>query len=803
MARANARRKAQEQGLGPLAGVNIVDMGVAGVGPWAATILAWLGANVVRVEPPFGDMLQNRQSPYINSISTAYTMCNLNKRSAILDLRDKSNWAKFEKIIREADVVMENHRADRLATLGVTFDSLKAINPRIIYFSCPGYGYGGPMRDWFCADPHAQALSGFASLAGPEGSTGEMFRLGGALDFNASVYIAAAVLLALLARERTGLPQRITMSQLSASMSIQISRIAEYLIAGVPPVAIGSASSQTAPHEAFLCEDKRWLAVGCETQKHWEGLCRALKREDLLQDPRFATNADRVKNRKELASVLQEVFKSKHSRWLALQLEKQGVPRGYFLDYESLWNHVHFLENEFFAIVDHPRQGKMRFGGLPWRFSRGQPPLGPAPIPGQHTEEVLAKGMGSPAHGAAIAPRDGIDPAEPPLKGMKVVDVSQGLCGPYVSLLLADHGAEVIKVEPPEGDYARTFAPQHKKGVSAAFVQLNHSKKSVTMDLSTEAGRADLKALLKDADVFIEDWGPDVAEEMGFGYTQLSRANKGLLYCALSYFGEKGPLCSMPGSELVVQATAGAQMFLGRAGEPPLRHGCEMASLDSAVFAFQGILAALFRKMQDGLGQRLSVSQLGVMTLLETNNWAAYSNPAEWNGHCLNEMTEPRGGIRTKDGILYFSFNSTTEEMFNDLIKTLGMEEALSDPRFMDPSLPFEARAFSSPFRAPDIWERYLKNYPTSYVTDLIMKAGGSPPPFNSTAGAINHPQIQSLNMVKEIKDPYWGRLRLLRPPWSGSWKDTGVKAPPRLGQHTREVAATSRAPMPAGRGAS
>src|SRR5262249_9855500 len=195
--------------------------------------------------------------------------------------------------------------------------------------------------------------------------------------------------------------------------------------------------------------------------------------------------------------------------------------------------------------------------------------------------------------------------------GFGVIDFTQGLCGPFCPMQLGDSGAEVIKIEPPAGDFARRMGPPFVGEESAVFLSLNRNKKSVVLDLETADGRQAAVHLARSADVLVEDFGADGAERIGLGHAQLREANPGLLHCSISPFGEEGPLRHANGSELVVQAMAEYTASLGRIGEKPVRLGADVASLNTGIFAAQAILAALFHRLRTGEGQRVAVSEFG------------------------------------------------------------------------------------------------------------------------------------------------------------------------------------------------
>ena len=271
------------------------------------------------------------------------------------------------------------------------------------------------------------------------------------------------------------------------------------------------------------------------------------------------------------------------------------------------------------------------------------------------------------------------------LDGIRVIDLTQGLCGPFCTMQLGDAGAEVIKIEPPAGDFAPRMGPPFVGDESAVFLSVNRNKKSVVLDLETSLGRQATALLTRDADVIVEDLGPGAAEKLGLGYAQLHGANNKLVCCSITAFGEHGPLRDRPGSELVVQAMAEYTASLGRIGDPPIRVGADIASLNTGIFAAQAILAALFHRLRTGEGQRVAVSEFGSLLHLRGIMWHSMSDPDDWYGFHLDHYTKPPdSGYQAENGPLYFILRRGSNEDWDRLVMELGMEEVLADRRFAD-----------------------------------------------------------------------------------------------------------------------
>ena len=271
------------------------------------------------------------------------------------------------------------------------------------------------------------------------------------------------------------------------------------------------------------------------------------------------------------------------------------------------------------------------------------------------------------------------------LTGYRILDLTQGLCGPFGAMRLGDAGAEIVKLEPLDGDAARTMGPPFVGQDSAVFLSLNRNKKSLALDIRTAEGRAIIRRLAARADALIADLTPDEAEELELDYAALQDLNPQLVYCAVSAFGDQGPLRNLPGAELVIQAMADYTNSLGRIGEPPVRLGTDVASLSTGVFVSQAVTAGLFHRLRTGQGQRVSVSMLGTLLHMRGIMWTSMTDPDDWYGFHLDNYTKPPDeGYKTKDGHVFFSLRRGSSEDWDRLLISLGMEDCLADPRFDD-----------------------------------------------------------------------------------------------------------------------
>ena len=377
------------------------------------------------------------------------------------------------------------------------------------------------------------------------------------------------------------------------------------------------------------------------------------------------------------------------------------------------------------------------------------------------------------------------------LDGFTIVDFTQGLCGPFASMRLADAGAEVVKIEPLTGDAARTMGPPFIQDESAVFLSLNRNKKSIALDVTKPEGREIAHKLIARAAVVLEDFGPGRAEKLGLGYEDLNQTNPTLVYCAISAFGEEGPLRDQPGAELVVQAMADYTHSLGEIGDAPVRLGTDVASLNTGIMASQAVTAGLFHRVRTGEGQRVAVSMLGTLLHMRGIMWTSMTDPDEWYGFHLDHYTRPPDeGYKTKDGHVYFGLRRGSSEDWDRLMLTLGLEEHIADPRFEG----FGREATSIGRYAPEvkpIWEKAFQQLTNDEVVKLVHEFHGDAVPFNNYPSLFAHPQVAELDIVKEVEHPAGGSFQAIGPVWRLADTPAAIKtSPPALGQHTDEVLA-------------
>jgi len=376
---------------GPLEGIRVFDMTLAMVGPTSTKQLGSMGADIIHIEAPETVRPIAGVPPNIRGVSIGYINWNLNKRGIILDLKEKKDREVAYKIIETCDIFVENMRTGVAARLGMGYADVSRVNPRIVYVDSTGYGRGGPMANTPGGDGNIQVFGGWTSTTGEPGGRGQTYRHFTQLDFNTGNFIAQAALLGLMARERTGKGQFIELSMVGAAMALQASRLAEFFATGKTPPPMGSANTNIVPHQAFLCQDKQWVAVGVEKERQWAPFCKVLKVEHLIGDSRFKTNRDRVVNRDQLIPILVERFKTLPRYHWIMELNEVGVPAAKFMEWDEIRYHPQTTANQHIVQVPTKAWGPIYDGGPPYHFSETPTRVFATPVPGEHTDEILSE----------------------------------------------------------------------------------------------------------------------------------------------------------------------------------------------------------------------------------------------------------------------------------------------------------------------------------------------------------------------------------------------------------------------------
>ncbi len=378
----------------PLENIRVLDLSRVLAGPYCTMLMGDMGADVVKVERPGkGDDTRGYGPPFLNGESTYFMSANRNKRSITLDIKNEQGHRILKSLVTRADVLVENFRPGTLDRLGFGYAQASAINPTLIYCSVSGYGHTGPMAEVPGYDLIVQGEGGIADLTGD--ADGPPTKVGTSqADIVAGMNAFQGILLALLSRAQTGQGQKIDIALLDCQVSLLTYQAGIYFGTGKSPTRMGNKHPSIAPYETFRCSDG-YVNIGCGNEVIWRRFCEAIGMTQLLEDSRFATNADRVENRSALNQILDPLLQTRTAaEWIEI-LRPRSIPVGPIHSVGEVLEHPQIQARQMVTELQHPTAGPIRLTGNPIKMSATPPEIQrPPPVLGEHSFEILNDWLG-------------------------------------------------------------------------------------------------------------------------------------------------------------------------------------------------------------------------------------------------------------------------------------------------------------------------------------------------------------------------------------------------------------------------
>src|SRR5437899_1089158 len=372
-----------------LAGLRVLDVTQVMAGPFCAMILADLGADVIKIEPPSGD--STRQMPgAVRGDSPSFNAVNRGKRSVVINLKVKEGRDVLMRLARSSDILIENYRPGVMTALGVGYEQVARLNPRLIYASISGYGHSGPARDKGGFDLIAQGVAGIMSVTGEPG--GPPMKAGVPItDLGAALFALVGILAAVESRHHTGVGQHVDTSLVDAGVALSVWEATEYFSGTGVAAPMGSGPRMNAPSHAIRCADG-YITIGAANERLFRRLCGVLGHPEWAHAPEFAENAGRVRNRADLAQRIESItLQQPRGHWLAF-FEQNDIPCGPINDYAQVFADPQVIARDMIVEVEHPTLGRLRALGSPIKMSATPADVGRrAPLLGEHTDEVMAE----------------------------------------------------------------------------------------------------------------------------------------------------------------------------------------------------------------------------------------------------------------------------------------------------------------------------------------------------------------------------------------------------------------------------
>ncbi|HEY2104367.1 MAG TPA: CoA transferase [Candidatus Binataceae bacterium] len=806
-----------------LDGVAVLEIGDGIAAPLCGRIMADLGAEVVKLEiPPAGDSTRQWMfPPPVNGVSPAWVYYNRGKSNVAIDVSRPEGAQAVLDLAARFDVVLENLPVGALAHYGLDYACLKSKNSRLIMCSISPHGQSGPLASSPGDDGTAQALCALAQLTGNEDASPAVIGQRYAEGVGA-VYALGAIAAALRYRDRTGQGQYIDLALYEGLLYVHDTSLMQYVFTGGQEVAFptGAHRPGTMPCGMFRASDG-YIVFTILQPQDWEWFIARIGRPDKVNDPRWSNADNRFEDRYEIIPIIEKWLQTfpRRDEPVRLLLERHLLA-GSVLTLEEAANHPQIQHRGWLQPVEVPEFGGVRLMPVPYRFSNATVQTASRIARfGEDNAAVARKYLGwssekidqfkrsgiladtphanrepgsARPHTRNTAPalsNDSIAAKPKILAGVKVLEITNYLAGPTCARIMADLGAEVVKVEiPPIGDYMRRqyYA---KEGMSAGYAWFNRGKSSVAIDLKRPEGAKIVLELAPHFDIVVQNLTPGALDKHGLGYPAFSAVNPRIIMCSISGYGQDGPYARLPGNDTCSQAMAGLIQLTGNEDGSPVYSGIYLADMNGAINGFASVMAALYAREHTGIGQHIDLALTECLFHLHDVPLIQYlfshgktvPQPEGTHGHGFS----PSGMFETTDG--YITMTVANDEQWRRLAKLMGKSAMADDTLYADAIKRHQRRHELKP-----VIEGWLKSCPSreEAVTQL-HQAGIAAMPLYRVDEVANHPHLAARGSFATTEVAPFGPISLPVLPFRFS--GTAVEIDPKcaiLGEHNHEVLA-------------
>jgi crotonobetainyl-CoA:carnitine CoA-transferase CaiB-like acyl-CoA transferase len=743
---------------GAFSGLRILDFTQGIAGPLASMLIGDFDAEVIKIEPPGGDWAK---------ALPGYLCWNRNKQRLVLDVATYAGLATARGLLATADVAVFDAHPGELERLGLDATTLMVANPTLLHVSMPPNGTSGR---WSQLPPSHDLLAAVSGMAHLQFSYADqpVHLNTPQLQYDHALVAAGAIGSALYERSMSGRGQAITVSGLHGVSGAASGGAVS--AAGMLRMGGGHPRGGSPSYRLYHCGDGQWLFLGTLFQAFF---LKALEAMDLLEliaapgiDGEF-TNLLRPPGNQITIPRLDARFAEKpRDEWLSI-LKANGVPCGPVSSREEWFHGPTVAANGMRVELQHPELGTVELPGVPAKLSA-------TPGSVRHLAQTV-KADALPSHQPTVTPRDDVPAAKGgPLAGIRVLDLGAVIAGTYAGTILANFGADVIKVEPPEGDPFRPYG--------LGFAAYNRGKRGVCLDLKDPAGRDAFLELARTADAVIDNYRLGVRERLRIDYATLRAINPRIVSCSVTAYGTTGPLSSDPGFDPLVQAQSGMMAAQGGDGEPVF-YQIPVNDVASAMMAAFGVIAALYAREQTGEGQEVLTSLTNQSIICQSGELTSYAGrPANAVGgrDCIGIGALQRF-YKCEDG--WVAVACSEPEHFHRFCLGLGHNEWAG--RFIAEKAMLETR--DGPLAV--LIEAALATMPRDEVVDRLLTAGVPAAPVTRIDETFGDPWLAANRFFEQYEHPQFGTITGVRG-FADYDRTTGgfVRQAPLLGEHSREV---------------
>ena len=727
------------------------------LGQHCSKLMADMGADVIKVEPPEGDSARY-VAPFAKDNrhpdgSLYFLSFNTNKRSVTLDLTSRRGRDLLRRLAATADVLVESFSPGYMDDLGLGYKSLSRVNPALVMTSVTPFGQTGPYKDFLGTDLVAQALGGLMYIQGDDtkppcaAPSEQAYQL-------ASVHAAYGTLAALQYRRKTGRGQHVDVSMHEA-VSHVLFTLARYAFNGEIVRRAGKLITAAPPPSTYYqCKDGKYVSMSVILPHQWKILVDWTGSETLA-DPVWEDRVFRNANQDVVVEEVAEFVRQFTREEFVKEAQNHHLSAIPINTLEDVVHSPQMKDRGYFVKNSHPLVGEHSYTGAPYLFSETPWRVHrPAPLLGQHQDEVLQELKETTVVKRQKAGHGRRTRAELPLKGIRILDFSKIWAGPFATRYLGDLGAEVIRIETnrvPEG--GRVSGP-----VSPMFGDINRSKLSITLDFQTPEGLELMKRLVKESDFVLDNFPPRVLDRRGLGYETLKEVNPGIIMIQMPGYGNTGPYSDYVAFGQELMSNSGLTYLWGYPDSPQeARAKAYYTDFASAAIAACAMMIALEYRSQTGRGQYIELSQaeafastmgVGLLDyLVNGRSWEPVGN--------RNLTAAPHGCYPCRGEDQWCVIACWTQEHWESLCKTVGDLLWTSDPRFASQELRWKNQD-----GLDEAIGQWTKDYTPYQAMRMLQKAGVPAGAVQSAEQLYYDLHLRARNFIVEVEHtPRWGRM--------------------------------------------
>ena len=781
---------------GALAGVKVVELARMISGPYCGKLLADMGADVIKIEPPEGDPAR-RTGPFPNDEphperSGLFLYNNTSKRGIVLDLESPDGIQSLKKLIQWADILIDNISPTYLSQKNLDWENLRKLNSKLIYTAIHPYGRTGPRADKPGDELtliHAGGL-GFTLPGRQKDVSRAPVKLGGSqVGYWGAATAALATMAAVIGRRETGHGQLIDVSLqevMVAMMQVNITST-RYLNGNW----IGNRVPLSPPAMGRMTVKDGYVLLTAGDDHHFVALRKLMGNPDWIAGEKWESRVFRADNLRKIGKYINEWMITQEKNAIHHKAGKMGIPIAPINTVEDVMKSEQYLNRGYFVEVDHPEAGNYKYPGWPYIMTASPPRVSrPAPLLGEHTREVLGDTVIMGNSSPPVSQKE----KKLPLEGIRVLEFCQMWAGPYATSLLGSLGAEVIRIENPRRLDAMRRGVMKKIDQSEfhivppnqniGFSCLNMNKKCVAIDVSEPEGMDLVKRLVAVSDIVFDNLRAGAMEKAGMGYDALKAMKSDIIAVSSSGRGRQEPERDYRGYAMMHQSIGGGAYLTGYPDDAPVSSGGDV-DLINAIAVAQVMLTAVYHHRQTGEGQFIDYSQSEFITSALGEYFLEFQMSGripERRGNA-HPIYAPHNVYKAYGLDRWVVLEVHSDEEFAVLARTIERPDLIDDPRFAA-----MAARKANEAELDRIIEAWTSELERDYVEEIWLEAGLTATISRSGRDLYQDEQLRARNMFVTIRHPEMEEMEMVRAPWIMPGGERPFVRAPLLGEHNEEV---------------